>query len=159
MVEYTSFQKGDAEEVFNVAMASWKHTYKDIFSTEEIESFVSKNYSISGLIELLPLIEAKEMFFFVAVDGGKVVGFNNVADRGQGMRILRIYLLPEYIGKGIGKKLLELGEQFVKEKGGKSYFCFVNERNTSSIHFYEKNGFIHKPERDKQGEWFMEKEL
>ena len=159
MIQYRTFRKKDAEAVKNVAMESWKYIYKDIFSLDKIENFVEKNYSIDGLVKLLPRIESGEMFFSVVLDDNQIIGFCNIADGGQGMRILRIYLLPDYFRKGIGKKLLELGEGFIKSKNVRKYFCFVNEKNEIGINFYEKNGFIHMLERDKEGEWYMEKSL
>lgn len=159
MVEYRSFIKEDADEVYAIALEAWRHTYKGIFDDEFIEKFVNENYAPKGLVSLVPNIESGKMFFDVAVDKSHIIGFSNIGDRGQGWELFRIYLLPAYIGKGVGKRLLRLGEAFLRSKDANKYFCFVHKDNRLGINFYLRNGFRHLPEKDKEDEWCMEKIL
>jgi ribosomal protein S18 acetylase RimI-like enzyme len=69
------------------------------------------------------------MFFHVAEQDSRIVGFCNTGVTGRGTQLLRIYLLPSYIGQGLGRKLLHLGEEFVIAHGAAAYFCFVHKDN------------------------------
>lgn len=162
-IEYRPFQNGDEREVYAVVLKSWRHAYGGIYSPEFIENFINTHYAPEKLRSLLPKLKKGKMFFQVAVDNNrnKIVGFCNIGDRGEGMELFRIYLLPSYIGKGIGKRLLQLGEEFIKSKGINKYFCYVHKNNQLGINFYLKSGFKHISKRDKEkdDEWCMEKEL
>ena len=74
-------------------------------------------------------------------------------------KLYRIYLLPDYIGQGLGRRLLERGETFLLEHGINTYFCFVHKDNEMGKRFYIRSGFQHIPEKDHDDEWNMEKNL
>jgi len=158
-IRYRNFQISDSEMVKNVALESWKYTYNKIYSFQFIQNFIDENYFPSKLAIFIPKIKQKEIFFKVAAINSQIVGFCQIGDRSQGMELCRIYLLPDYIGKGIGKALLTLGEEFIKSKENREYFCYVHEKNQFGRNFYIRNGFIHLPYKDKDDEWYMEKKL
>jgi len=156
-IKFRALREEDVEQVYEVALESWKYTYRDIFDPQFIENFVNRNYAPKVSVSLLPHIEAGQQFFHVAVSEDAVIGFCHIAETRQEMELLRIYLRPASIGKGTGVKLLELGEAFVKTKGYSTYFCFVHQNNETGKRFYLKNGFVHIPEKDQDDEWYMEK--
>jgi ribosomal protein S18 acetylase RimI-like enzyme len=100
-----------------------------------------------------------EIFFAVAENETEVIGFCNIGQTQQGVELFRIYMLPEFVGQGIGGFLLSKGEQYLRKQGFSSYFCFVHSVNEVGKRFYEKQGFHHVAERDHNDEWFMEKQL
>jgi len=53
----------------------------------------------------------------------------------------KIYLLPEFKGKGLGKAALNKIMESVKKKGIKTFFLCVIDTNTNAIAFYNKLGF------------------
>ena len=55
-----------------------------------------------------------------------------------------LFLSPEYIGKGLGRKLIDFA--FSELKADK---VDVNEQNTNAVKFYEKLGFITYERADK----------
>ncbi|HEX2931568.1 MAG TPA: GNAT family N-acetyltransferase [Candidatus Binatia bacterium] len=149
----------DVQEVYEVALESWQHTYADIYPSYFIQDYVNKNYAQALLLRLLPLIQTGQHFFHVALAHSRVVGFCHIAQTKQGMELFRIYLRPAYIGKGIGRTLLREGEEFIKSRGYHSYFCFVHKNNELGKSFYLRNGFTHLVENDQEDEWHMEKGL
>ncbi len=159
LVTYREFTAADAQGVFETAHDSWKETYKNIFTPAMIEQMVRRDYSPDVLMGLLPKIASGEMFFRVALVNGRVVGFCNFGYCEKGMELRRIYLRPAYIGKGVGKNLLEAGERFARSKGNRAYFCFVHKDNEVGKRFYLKNGFTHCDNADIGDEWYMEKRL
>lgn len=156
---YRSFKSDDAQGVHQTAMEAWKFTYRDIFSTEFIENFVNTNYAPERLIGLLPLLESGQMFFQAAEIENRIVGYCNIRLAGEKAELLRIYVRPNFIGKGIGFQLLRAGESFLKTRDISSYNCYVHEENELGKNFYQKNDFQHIMEHDKDDEWYMEKTL
>lgn len=74
----------------------------------------------------------------------EVAGFIGLAER----KIEMLFLSPEYIGKGLGRKLIDFA--FSKLKADK---VDVNEQNTHAVKFYEKLGFktYERTDKDDQG--------
>src|SRR5215813_4337201 len=134
-------------------------TYKDIYPAEFIHTFVQTNYAPAGLLRLVPHIQAGHQFFHVALSQSSVVGFCHIAATRHGMELLRIYVRPSYIGQGIGRALLQQGEDFIKAQDYSTYCCFVHKENDLGKNFYVRNGFTHIREKDGAEEWYMEKRL
>jgi len=154
-----SIVESDAPNIYAVALEAWRFTYHGIFSQEFIEEFVQKYYSPEAITSLFPRIESGMLFFYVAEDEQKIVGFCNIGIANEGAQLLRIYLLPSHLGHGIGWSLLNLGEEFLRRKGLQEYFCFVHKQNEIGKRFYAKHGFRHVGEKDHPDEWYLAKEL
>lgn len=54
----------------------------------------------------------------------------------------KIYLLPEFKGKGLGKATMDKIVESLKRKGVLTLFLCVIDTNTNAITFYKKLGFI-----------------
>jgi ribosomal protein S18 acetylase RimI-like enzyme len=151
--------EADAPKILAVALEAWQHTYHKLFDQQFIENFVNRNYSEAAIASLFPRIQSGSMFFDVVEHQSRIIGFCNLGIDNQSAELYRIYLLPTFIGQGIGQKMLELGEAFVREHRLNSYFCFVHKGNEIGKRFYLKSGFRHILEKDKEDEWFMEKTI
>lgn len=166
------FSEKDALQVKKTALESWIFTYKDIFSKTIIKKFVDTNYNVDLLSNIKHWVAKGVTKFVVAETRDKIVGFaqigyenywNKEAPANQKkIKLFRIYLVPEYIGRGIGHRLLESMENFVRQKGKSSYFLNVHKNNNIGLKFYEKQGFVISP-RSKDDpiatEYEMEKNL
>lgn len=56
--------------------------------------------------------------------------------------IMSLYFLPEYMGKGYGRLLLQAAVGEVEKMGFGQVFLWVLEENQNARHFYEKCGFV-----------------
>ncbi len=74
----------------------------------------------------------------------EVAGFIGLAER----KIEMLFFSPEYIGKGLGRKLTDFA--FSELKADK---VDVNEQNTNAVKFYRKLGFktYERTDKDDQG--------
>lgn len=137
----------DFKDVYDVALKSWEYAYRDIYTKEKIKFYIDKYYSAEILENILSQIKLKKVLFLVAKSGSQAIGFCNfIIHNNNQAELLRTYLLPEYIGKGIGGKMLNEGERFLILSGVSKYFCYVHAKNEIGQKFYLKNGFILKGE-------------
>jgi L-amino acid N-acyltransferase YncA len=132
----------DAEGIAKVHVDSWRTTYKNIISDE----FLNKLSYEQRTILWINNISREDNYVFVAENqNGEIIGF---ADGGQEKSgkypgfegdVTAIYILKEYQGLGVGKKLLnQLFEKFSSVNIDSS-IVWVLEDNHSRF-FYEKLG-------------------
>ncbi len=94
--------------------------------------------------ELVASIDFDLLQVYCLVNEGILLGFIGVTDR----KIEMLFLDPEYIGQGLGKKLLLFA---VNELNADE--LDVNEQNGQAVAFYKKFGFrtYERTETDDQG--------
>ncbi len=125
-------------EISNIYEQSWKYAYKGIIPQEYLNSIPSGQWCSA--------IDNPDRHTLVMLVENKIIGtasycksrFENYKDWGE---IISIYFLPEYIGKGYGKQLLEKAVEELKAMGFKTIFLWVLEGNHRARYFYEKCGF------------------
>jgi ribosomal protein S18 acetylase RimI-like enzyme len=84
-------------------------------------------------------INDPSMFYRLAENNGKVVGFIHAATNDDGTKELEaIYTSPEAFGSGLGQRLMNVANEWI---GGTDTTLKVATYNTRAIRFYEKNGF------------------
>ncbi|MBI2102827.1 GNAT family N-acetyltransferase [Candidatus Woesearchaeota archaeon] len=71
---------------------------------------------------------------YVALESRKIVGFADYKDH----ELMGLYIHKNFLGKGIGKKLLMKIEREVYANGGRTLKCIST---ITARPFYEKNGF------------------
>lgn len=160
-------QDDSREEISNIYEQSWKYAYKDIIPQEYLDS-ISKGQWCGAF-------DNPDRYTLVMLDGNKIIGtssycksrWDDYKDWGE---IISIYFLPEYMGKGYGKYLLEMVVKELKKMGFKTIFLWVLEDNYRARHFYEKFGFKNngiyrddvigdKPLRELQYEYNLEESM
>ena len=159
LIKYRTIKKRDVAEIQSVARKAWVHTYRETVPLTLINRFLSERYSDSSFEKVFQSIAKDSSQFNLAVDGQKIIGYANVRRGHRGWELYRIYLLPEYIGKGIGRRLLNLGERFFRKKNARKYYVYVYSRNKKALDFYSRNGFVRVREKDRKPEFYLEKRL
>jgi N-acetylglutamate synthase-like GNAT family acetyltransferase len=78
----------------------------------------------------------------------RMVGFLLLMHRENGAAQLRFFFIePEYRGIGLGKKLMNLYMDFLKEKGYKSSYLWTTDELPSAASLYKRHGFKLAEER------------
>jgi ribosomal protein S18 acetylase RimI-like enzyme len=152
-------READLQSIQAVALEAWQYTYHNIFDEQFIEKFVNQNYAPEATMALFPYLQAGTICFDVAEYESRVIGYCHIGIHEQTAQLYRIYLLPAYIGQGIGKKLLRRGESFLLGHRINTYSCFVHQDNEIGKRFYSRAGFQHIPEKDRDDEWYMQKRI
>ena len=147
MVQYRLLQKKDFPEIRRVALESWCHTYRKIYTAKTITERVAAYYFDPGLIKAYQSTMRKGAWFCVATFRRKIIGYSHIRKRKGSWELFRIYILPSFHHQGIGSALVRRGENFLRSKKARKYLVYPNSRNKSGIRFYQAMGFIQNPSK------------
>ncbi|WP_439504716.1 GNAT family N-acetyltransferase [Sediminibacterium sp.] len=137
----------DVTQLQQISRKTFKETFSEHNTKEDLNKYLNEQLSIERLSEEL---NNPHSAFYFACENKKVIGYlklnwstaqTEYLDE-QAFEIERIYVLKEYLGKGVGQFLLENAIIIGKEKKPSYIWLGVWEMNTRAIRFYEKNGFI-----------------
>ena len=131
-------QDADAEEVSALIAATLRTTNIKDYSSEDIENQV-KALQPHHILE-----RAKWMHFYVACEGGKIVGCGAIGPywgKEDESSLFTLFVLPEYQRMGIGRKIMETLEQ-------DEYFLRAKRieipASITGTPFYRKMGYDYK---------------
>ena len=118
---------------------SWKYAYKGFIPQKYLDSIPegrwSKNFDIPGWKTLVCIVDGK----YIGTSSFCKSRFDQFPDFGE---IISIYFLPEYMGKGYGKKLLEASILELNKMGFNELFLWVLDDNITAKKFYDHLGFL-----------------
>lgn len=128
----------DRLDVARIYEESWRYAYKGIVPQDYLDGLRAEKW-VSNL-------DRDGRYHLLAVEDGVFVGtasfcksrFDEYADNGE---IVSVYLLPEYMGRGYGKRLISAALSELSEMGFREVFLWVLEENLRARSFYEKCGF------------------
>lgn len=129
------------DEISCVYEESWKSAYKDVIPKSYLDSIPKGQW--------ITLPDEPKRKTLVLIEHQRIVGtcsfgasrFAEMEGYGE---IISIYFLPDYIGKGYGKILLQRAVEELRKEGYKGIFLWVLEENRNARGFYEKMGFSKK---------------
>ena len=129
----------DRFAISNIYEKSWKSTYSGIVPQSYLDGIPTGRWAES--------IDSAGKYNAVIIENGEFIGtssfcksrFSELENLGE---IVSLYLLPEYIGKGYGKKLMEYVIGALKGLGYDEIFLWVLEENFRARAFYERFGFV-----------------
>lgn len=132
-------QSDDKFAISQIYEESWKFAYKDIIPQAYLESIPSGHW--------VPYLDKEETHTLVLIENDIFVGTSSYcksrfSDFDNFGEIISIYFLPEYIGKGYGKQLLNAVVAELAKLGYRDIFLWALEENHRARKFYEKAGFI-----------------
>lgn len=132
------FSNSDADEVSALIIKTLRTTNIKDYSEEFIENDV-KMFSPEGVIE-----RASWTHFYVICDGDIIVGCGAIGPywgKEDESSLFNIFVLPEYQGKGVGRKIIETLEQdefFLRAKRVEI------PASITACDFYRKLGYVYK---------------
>ncbi|MBO7698435.1 MAG: GNAT family N-acetyltransferase [Erysipelotrichaceae bacterium] len=137
-------KKDDRYAISRIYEEGWKHAYKGIIPDDYLNRIKpgqwANNLDIEGWHNLVCI----ENDSYIATSTFSRSRDDSYPDWGE---IISIYVLPEYIGKGYGNKLLKTALDELKKMGFNDVFLWVLEENHQARSFYEKNGFMPNGDR------------
>ena len=148
------FQASDAQAASHLICRNLREVNCWDYPLEVIEQLIQE-YTPERLLRM-----TAEGYTFTFEKGGIPTGILRILPAQGAPRVywLRtLFVSPDYHGQGIGRQLVEAGEQFARQKGG----AVVRLCASLTAHrFYQKLGYIdlsHTP--DSNGLYLMKKDL
>lgn len=136
----------------------------EITDTAALERYLKRIYSAESLLRAL---ESEGVTTLVAEQDGQIVGLcsygSPLMDDCEDLKeIHRLFVHPDYTKQGIGTAFVELIEDDLlddEEADILRMSVYIKPDDKARLRFYAKLGFHHDLIEDKEGEWYMEKEL
>lgn len=134
------------QEIIEIARQTWPKTYQNILSQGQISYMLDLMYNVDTIAAQMD----NGVRFVVIVDKNKTFGFisyENLAlnESEPYTKVHKLYVHPDYHGKGVGKKLIQVAEDAARNANIQYLQLNVNKHNIS-VDFYLANGFYVKKE-------------
>ena len=133
---------GEAElpKVRALAESIWRVSYAGLLSPGQIEYMLAGMYSPERLLQDW---QSGIVFEWPVVDGIPVGYMATQADpTAMVLHLHKLYVLPEFQGKGLGGRLLEHAFQAACQAGCRKVRLHVNKGNHRAIACYRRHGFV-----------------
>ena len=129
----------DIPVIRRIANVAFRHTYRNILSGEQMEYMMNWMYSEESLTHQ---IRDDGHQFFLADADGEPVGYASVStDAEHVYHLQKLYVLPLYQGKGIGKQLLTAAVDYLRSQDPEPFSLELNvNRNNRAVGFYRSQG-------------------
>ncbi|MBN2045935.1 MAG: GNAT family N-acetyltransferase [Anaerolineales bacterium] len=138
----------DAESIAYVQIKTWQHAYAHIFPQDQLAALDDEELPLR--IERWRSIvrdtaEGSSAMLVAETNPGKLIGFANGGKQlkpefPHDAELFTIYILPEFQGKGIGRRLISAAAVELGKLGYSSLLVWVLAENSPSRRFYEHLG-------------------
>lgn len=86
------------------------------------------------------LADPQTRYDLILLDGAPI-GYASYRLESSSVFLSKLYIEPDFHGKGFGRESLRRVERFANENGASSIYLFVNKRNEKAIRAYLRFGF------------------
>ena len=136
----------DLETLRNLSIQTFKETFEEVNTEEDMQKYLDENLSIEKLKTELENANSK---FYFAENNDEILGYLKLNFKDaqtekleeNHFEIERIYVLKAFLGQKIGQILFDKAIEIGREKNLEYVWLGVWEENHRAIKFYEKNGF------------------
>ncbi|NJK96938.1 MAG: GNAT family N-acetyltransferase [Bacteroidales bacterium] len=124
----------------SLAHRIWPHTFGNILSNDQIAYMLEWMYSVQSIKDQ---VEEKGHQYILALKDEDYIGYASFEinyNKTTDTKLHKIYVLPEFQGKGAGKVLMDEVIKRTAEAGNKNLLLNVN-RDNPALDFYKNRGF------------------
>ena len=142
-IEIIKLKYSDVFSASKMMADSCRSVYRGIMNDEYLDSISDDQY-----VKFLETgLNEKAIDCFLAVENLKIIGVSitrksKIDYYPDDAELYAIYLLPNYIGKGLGRKLYLQSELLIKQQGYNDMSLVVLAQNNIAIEFYKRNGYV-----------------
>jgi ribosomal protein S18 acetylase RimI-like enzyme len=134
------WQKSDIPSIRRITWQSWISTYSSFIPESDLKSYFDIHYTEASFLSMFddPFIQG-----FIAEADGQTAGYSRLFFNQDENRLYvpSLYLLPDFQGVDIGRRLLEAAEGYAVEMGVDEIWIGVMVKNRQALVFYRKVGF------------------
>lgn len=169
-LDYKECFEEDIDQLVQISKTTFSDAFEADNNPDDFEAYLIAAFSKSKLAE--ELVNPNSTFYF-AYHGKDLVGYIklNVSEAQSDLKgedsieLERIYVIHEFQGQGIGKRMLAHAKRLAAKTTKKFLWLGVWEKNQGAIKFYMQNGFAkfgmhpYYVGKDKQMDWLMRFDL
>ncbi len=126
----------DLHAVLEVGLRTWPATYAPIAGKDYVAMGLAKWWTEEATI---PAIRAGRVL--VAEVDGEVVGMTSFSAQHEHLMVWKLYVLPEYHGRGLGHRLLTAAINRAHAEGFTEVRLSYLDGNDHAGEFYRRHGF------------------
>lgn len=146
------------DSLCQIAQRVWHLTYDELVPDGQVEYMLDKFQSDHAVKDQMANLNYR---YYMIVCDGQDAGFVGFSPRYEGREELflsKVYLLPEYRGKGAIGKAFSLVESETRKEGLKKIRLTVNKGNAHAVQVYRHYGFetVELAETDIGGGYIMD---
>ncbi|MBT8307409.1 MAG: GNAT family N-acetyltransferase [Maribacter sp.] len=169
-LDYKECFEDDLELLVQISKTTFSDAFRADNDPDDFKAYLNAAFSKSKLTE--ELVNPCTSFYFVFDDNNLVGYFKlNINEaqsdlkRDDSIELERIYVIQEFQGQGIGKRILDYAKRLAAKTTKTFLWLGVWEKNKAAIKFYEQNGFSkfgmhpYYVGKDKQMDWLMRFDL
>ena len=148
MFEIRKASVEDIPLIHQMAWVAFPHTYKELLSSEQIEFMMEWMYSEANLHKQMT---EDGHIYYLAFQNGTPAAYLSIQPEDKDIyHLQKIYVLPSFQGKKLGKQLFLQAIQAIKELHPSpcQMRLNVNRGNTKAIEFYTHMGMYKASEGD-----------
>ncbi len=159
----------DAELIAGISRETFYDTYAAYNTKEDMDKFLSEQFTKE---QLIAQVHDPENLFLLAYENNEPAGYVFLKagsppglTAANALEIKRFYACTSFIGKGVGKALMQASIDHAKKENRESVWLIVWKQNFRAIKFYEAFGFAKIGEQefilgnDVQNDWVMQLEV
>lgn len=136
--------KADLPTIHDMAQVTFRHTYREMLSPDQIDYMMEWMYALPSLEKQL----SDGHVYYIAMLGDEPCGYVSVQYEGDTpeckaqFHLHKIYIMPAHQGKGLGRILFNQVLDFArKAASGKPIAIELNmNRDNPALHFYQHMG-------------------
>lgn len=146
-IKIRKISKTDIFQLIRIGKQTFSETFSRDNNPKDIEAYLTLNFAFDKLRQ--ELSDTNSEFYF-AEQSNKPIGYLKInlgtsqteIKNENTLEVERIYVLKDFLGKKIGKLLLDKAIQIAQKQQVDYVWLGVWEENNRAIRFYEKHGFV-----------------
>jgi ribosomal protein S18 acetylase RimI-like enzyme len=133
--------EADLPAISELAGVIWRACYPGIITHTQIDFMLARMYALDTMREE---IQSQGIRYERLLVGNEFIGFASYGPTEQAaiFKLHKIYLHPDWQGRGLGSRLLQHCEREIHQSGARRLILSVNKRNAKAIAAYQRNGFV-----------------
>jgi len=142
-MEDLEIRKATSSDLFvieELAQTIWREHYTPIIGPNQVEYMLANFQSVAVMQEQI----YNGYNYYLMIYRSEPVGYLSIRKDADALFLSKIYVLKDYRGKGIARKVMDFVVSETKKAGLGLVTLTVNKNNTMTILAYEKMGFLNK---------------
>jgi len=136
----------DAPALAAFAARTFSDTYRELDDPADIADYTAKHFNVPAVSAVLadPACTTLLVHEGDALAGYAVLAFSEPPDGVDGpapLELSRFYLSGPYIGRGLGRQLMQAVHDHARRLGARMLWLGVYDKNLRAVRFYERAGF------------------